>query len=160
MTSRNGYFPGKKKATGSAIITPRTAQETQIAAMPRQSRAARQALAKTPPLRVGGDGLVEGADRIMRTPAEHQAAGVAYPNGPTRKGTMQITDEEADPTNDEAGDMVDDFEDDALPTHCSRVVLRRLVDAITASIEASGIEPDPALAAALDVAISELEWTA
>ena len=78
MTSRNGYFPGKKKATRSAIITPRTAQETQIAAMPRQSRAARQALAKTPPLRVGGDGLVEGADRIMRTPTEHQAAGVAF----------------------------------------------------------------------------------
>lgn len=72
MTSRNGYFPGKTKAKRSAIITPRTAQETQIAAMPRQSRAARQALAKTPPLRVGGDGLVEGADRIMRTPTEHQ----------------------------------------------------------------------------------------
>ena len=78
MTSRNGYFPGKKKTARSAIITPRTAQETQIAAMPRQSRAARQALAKTPPLRVGGDGLVEGADRIMRTPTEHQAAGVAF----------------------------------------------------------------------------------
>ncbi|SHL12212.1 tryptophan synthase, alpha chain [Paraburkholderia terricola] len=78
MTSRNGYFPGKTKAKRSAIITPRTAQETQIAAMPRQSRAARQALAKTPPLRVGGDGLVEGADRIMRTPTEHQAAGVAF----------------------------------------------------------------------------------
>ena len=75
MTSRNGYFPGKTKAKRSAIIAPRTAQETQIAAMPRQSRAARQALAKTPPLRVGGDGLVEGADRIMRTPTEHQAAG-------------------------------------------------------------------------------------
>lgn len=78
MTSRNGYFPGKTKPKRSAIITPRTAQETQIAAMPRQSRAARQALAKTPPLRVGGDGLVEGADRIMRTPSEHQAAGVAF----------------------------------------------------------------------------------
>ena len=78
MTSRNGYFPGKTKAKRSAIIAPRTAQETQIAAMPRQSRAARQALAKTPPLRVGGDGLVEGADRIMRTPTEHQAAGVAF----------------------------------------------------------------------------------
>ena len=78
MTSRSGYFPGKTKAKRSAIITPRTAQETQIAAMPRQSRAARQALAKTPPLRVGGDGLVEGADRIMRTPTEHQAAGVAF----------------------------------------------------------------------------------
>ena len=67
MTSRNGYFPGKTKAKRSAIITPRTAQETQIAAMPRQSRAARQALAKTPPLRVGGDGLVEGADRISES---------------------------------------------------------------------------------------------
>ena len=78
MTSRNGYFPGKTKPKRSAIITPRTAQETQIAAMPRQSRTARQALAKTPPLRVGGDGLVEGADRIMRTPSEHQAAGVAF----------------------------------------------------------------------------------
>lgn len=44
MTSRNGYFPGKTKAKRSAIITPRTAQETQIAAMPRQSRAARQAV--------------------------------------------------------------------------------------------------------------------
>lgn len=78
MTGGSGYFPGKTKAKRSAIITPRTAQETQIAAMPRQSRAARQALAKTPPLRVGGDGLVEGADRIMRTPTEHQAAGVAF----------------------------------------------------------------------------------
>ena len=28
MTSRNGYFPGKTKAKRSAIITPRTAQET------------------------------------------------------------------------------------------------------------------------------------
>jgi len=36
MTSRNGYFPGKTKAKRSAIIAPRTAQETQIAAMPRQ----------------------------------------------------------------------------------------------------------------------------
>ena len=78
MTSRNGYFPGKKPAKRSAIITPRTAQETKIAAMPRQSREVRQALAKTPPLRVGGADLVEGADRIMRTPTEHQAAGVAF----------------------------------------------------------------------------------
>ncbi len=78
MTSRNGYFPGKKPAKRSAIITPRTAQETKIAAMPRQSREVRQALAKTPPLRVGGADLVEGADRIMRTPAEHQAQGVSF----------------------------------------------------------------------------------
>ena len=78
MTSRNGYFPGKKPAKRSAIITPRTAQETKIAAMPRQSREVRQALAKTPALRVGGADLVEGADRIMRTPAEHQAQGVSF----------------------------------------------------------------------------------
>ena len=73
MTSRNGYFPGKTKAKRSAIIAPRTAQETQIAAMPRQSRAARQALAKTPPLRVGGDGLVEGAVIFRRR--LHQLTG-------------------------------------------------------------------------------------
>lgn len=72
----NGYFPGKKKAARSAIITPRTAQETNIAAMPRMSREVRQALREVPPLRVGGTGLVEGADRIMRTPTEHRAAGV------------------------------------------------------------------------------------
>ena len=70
----NGYFPGKKPAKRSAIITPRTAQELQIAAMPRMSRQARQALHDVPPLRVGGADLLEGADRIMRTPAEHQAA--------------------------------------------------------------------------------------
>lgn len=78
MTNHTGYFPGKKKTRRSAIITPRTAQETQIAAMSRPSRAARQALAEAPPLRVGGGGLVEGSDRIMRTPAEHQALGVAF----------------------------------------------------------------------------------
>lgn len=66
------YFPNKKKAKRSAIITPRTAQETQIAAMPRMSQALRDAQ----PLRVGGADLVEGADLIMRTLAEHQAAGV------------------------------------------------------------------------------------
>lgn len=74
----NGYFPGKKKVKRSGIITPRTAQETQIAAMPRMSREARQALRDAPPLNVGGADLVEGADRIMRTPTEHQAAGVAF----------------------------------------------------------------------------------
>lgn len=76
MTSRNGYFPGKKKTARSAIITPRTPQETQISAMPPMSREARQALRDLPPLTVGGAGLVEGADRIMRTPAEHLAAPV------------------------------------------------------------------------------------
>ena len=78
MTSRNGYFPGKKPAKRSAIITPRTAQETQIAAMPRVSREARQALRDVPPLRVGGADLVQGSDRIMRTPAAHQAQGVGF----------------------------------------------------------------------------------
>ena len=62
------YFPNKKKAKRSAIITPRTAQETQIAAMPRMSQALRDAQ----PLRVGGADLVEGADLIMRTLAEHE----------------------------------------------------------------------------------------
>lgn len=79
----NGYFPGKKKpAKRSAIITPRTGQELQIAAMPRMSREARQALRDAQPLRVGGADLVEGADRIMRTPAEHQAAGVQIKGAP------------------------------------------------------------------------------
>ena len=75
---------------------------------------------------------------------------------------MQIPedDDDTDPTADQADDLGGDFEDDAAPSLCSRVVLRRLVDAITASLEASGVEPDPALAAALDVAVSELEWTA
>lgn len=70
------YFPGKKPAKRSAIITPRTAQETNIAAMPRMSPEVRQALRDMPPLRVGGADLVEGADRVMRAPAEHQAAGI------------------------------------------------------------------------------------
>jgi len=74
----SNYFPGKKKAKRSAIITPRTAQETQIAAMPRASREARQVLRDMPPLRVGGADLVQGSDRIMRTPAEHQAQGVGF----------------------------------------------------------------------------------
>lgn len=74
----NNYFPGKKKAKRSAIITPRSAQDTQITAMPRRSRQVREAAATLPPLRVGGDNLVQGADRIMRTPAEHQAAGVGF----------------------------------------------------------------------------------
>lgn len=79
----NGYFPGKKKpATRGAIITPPTGQELQIAAMPRMSREARQALRDAQPLRVGGADLVEGADRIMRTPAEHQAAGVQIKGAP------------------------------------------------------------------------------
>ena len=75
----NGYFPGKKKAKRSRIITPRTAQEEMISAMPRQTREMREMreeLAKSPPLRVGGKGLVEGADRVMRTPTQHQALAI------------------------------------------------------------------------------------
>ena len=64
-----------------------------------------------------------------------------------------------DPTDDQADELDDGFGDDAEPGQCSRVVLRRLVDALTASLEASGIEPDPDLAAALEVARAELEWT-
>jgi len=67
------YFPGKKKEKRSLIITPRTAQEEMITAMPRQTR---EALSKLPPLSVGGEGLVEGADRVMRTPARHQELGI------------------------------------------------------------------------------------
>ena len=80
---------------------------------------------------------------------------------------MQFPDDQAeDPTDDQADDddqaedMEDYFADYAAPAQCNRVVLRRLVDALMASLEASGIEPDPALAAALDVARAELEWTA
>ena len=81
---------------------------------------------------------------------------------------MQFPDNQDDPTGDPADDQADDdeadelddgFGDDAEPGQCSRVVLRRLVDALTASLEASGIEPDPDLAAALEVARAELEWT-
>lgn len=85
---------------------------------------------------------------------------------------MQFPDNPDDPADDPADDQADDdqahdqadelddgFGDDAEPGQCSRVVLRRLVDALTASLEASGIEPDPNLAAALDVAIAELAWT-
>jgi DNA invertase Pin-like site-specific DNA recombinase len=71
----NDYFPGKTKAKRSAIITPRTAQE-QMIAPPRQSKESRQRMVSGPALRVGGKDLVEGADRIMRTPAGHRAAGV------------------------------------------------------------------------------------
>lgn len=79
----NGYFPGRKKpAKRSAIITPRTGQELQIAAMPRMSREARQALRDAQPLRVGGSDLVEGVDRVMRTPADHKAAGVQIKGAP------------------------------------------------------------------------------
>jgi DNA invertase Pin-like site-specific DNA recombinase len=72
----NRYFPGKKKERRSLIITPRTAQEEMISAMPRQTREVREALAQLPPLSVGGEGLVEGADRVMRTPTQHQALAI------------------------------------------------------------------------------------
>lgn len=72
----NGYFPGKKKARRSGIITPRTAQEEMISAMPRMTREVREALVQTPPLSVGGEGLVKEADRAMRMPTQHQALGI------------------------------------------------------------------------------------
>lgn len=72
----------------------------------------------------------------------------------------QADDDQAhDQAHDQADELDDGFGDDAEPGQCSRVVLRRLVDALTASLEASGIEPDPDLAAALEVARAELEWT-
>ena len=74
----NGYFPGKKPAKRSAIITPRTGQELQIAAMPRMGKTLRDST----PLRVGGSDLVEGVDRVMRTPADHKAAGVQIKGAP------------------------------------------------------------------------------
>ena len=71
LTMANGYFPGKKPAKRSAIITPRTAQEVQIAAMPRMTPEVRKTLRDATPLRVGGSDLVECTDRGMRTPADH-----------------------------------------------------------------------------------------
>lgn len=59
---------GKKKPARSAIVTPKTAAERQISAMPPRSAAARERLAQLPPLVVGGQGLVEGPDRVMRPP--------------------------------------------------------------------------------------------
>lgn len=44
--------------------------------MASMSREARQALRDMPPLRVGGADLVEGSNRSMWTPTEHQAQGV------------------------------------------------------------------------------------
>ena len=44
--------------------------------MPRMTREERESLAQTPPLSVGGKGLVEGADRVMRTPDRHQELGI------------------------------------------------------------------------------------
>ena len=75
--------------------------------------------------------------------------------------TGDPTDDQADDdqAHDQADELDDGFGDDAEPGQCSRVVLRRLVDALTASLEASGIEPDPDLAAALEVARAELEWS-
>ena len=79
---------------------------------------------------------------------------------------MQFPDDQAeDPTDDQDDDdqadgMEDDFAYEPAPTQCNRVVLRRLVDALMASLEASGIEPDTELASALDVARAELDWTA
>ena len=68
----------KKSKPRGGIITPRTAQEINIAAMPRMSPDVRQVLREAKPLRVGGNDLVKGADRVMRTPASHKADGVAF----------------------------------------------------------------------------------
>ena len=46
----HGYFPGKKRAKRSGIITPRTAQEELIPAMPCQTSGGREALARQLPL--------------------------------------------------------------------------------------------------------------
>ncbi len=99
----NGYFPGKKKSRRSGIITPRTAQETQIAAMPHISREARQALHDAQPLRVGGADLVEGADRIMRTPAGHRAAGVEIKASKTKSAVQDDAGTLPDPGCEELG---------------------------------------------------------
>lgn len=72
------YLPGKRGTKRGGITTPRTAQEMQIGYMPRQTPEVRAAWAAMPPLLFGGSDLVEGADRIMRTPEEHQALGVAF----------------------------------------------------------------------------------
>ena len=79
-----------------------------------------------------------------------------FPDNPDDPADDQADDDQA---HDQADELDEGFGDDAEPGQCSRVVLRRLVDALTASLEASGIEPDPSLAAALDVAIAELAWT-
>lgn len=83
-----------------------------------------------------------------------------FPDNPDDPADDQADDDQAhDQAHDQADELDEGIGDDAEPGQCSRVVLRRLVDALTASLEASGIEPDPSLAAALDVAIAELAWT-
>lgn len=78
----NGYFPGRKPAKRSSIITPRTGQEMKIAAMPKMAPEVRKTLRDATPLSVGGSDLVEGVDRVMRTPADHKAAGVQIKGAP------------------------------------------------------------------------------
>lgn len=139
------YFPGKKSVKRSGIITPRTAQETQIAAMPRMSSEVREALRETPPLRVGGADLVEGEDRIMRTPSAHQAAGVEVktPNPATpfkvARIYMRVSTDAQDLARQEAivttaraaGFYVADiYKEKASGARADRVELRRMIDAL------------------------------
>ena len=70
----NGNFPGKKKGGRSTIITPRTAQDMLTSGMPRRTREVRETLEQQLPLHIGGEDLVESADRITWTPAEQASA--------------------------------------------------------------------------------------
>ena len=70
----HGYFPGKKRAKRSGIITPRTAQEELIPAMPCQTSGGREALARQLPLHIGDEDMREGADPVAGTSAR-QASG-------------------------------------------------------------------------------------
>jgi hypothetical protein len=70
----HGYFPGKKRAKRSGIITPRTAQEELIPAMPCQTSGGREALVRQLPLHIGDEDMLEGADPVAGTSAR-QASG-------------------------------------------------------------------------------------
>ena len=73
MTRHSRWFPGKTEAA------PRKARKTDgVPSLPPRPPEVHQALREVPPLLVGGDGLVEGPDRVMRTPTEHQAQGAGF----------------------------------------------------------------------------------
>ncbi len=73
MTRHSRWFPGKTEAA------PRKARKTDgVPSLPPRPPEVHQALREVPPLLVGGDGLVEGPDRVMRAPAEHQAQGAGF----------------------------------------------------------------------------------
>ena len=78
MTSRNGYFPGKhsrrRQRDHHAAHRPGNTDCGHAAPVTRSAPGARQDATAARRRRW----LVEGADRIMRTPTEHQAAGVAF----------------------------------------------------------------------------------